>query len=200
MQQLVAVVLVLDDVIDVIGRLLGGLNVLAGARGEADVFVVGRKHPHQVRHDRLNRVREFGGDDGRATLHLVAQRLTKVEVQRAQAILRVFAVEMVQRVSDLATDNRTKLYVVHLSHYFAFFFAAFLGAAATFFSPFIRTFPLVVLTFFSIGSLGGVGAGGILPIMQRLIVAHRRGCAQLLQGVMLLTSPSSFSWQFSPQP
>ena len=125
MQQLVAVVLVLDDIVDIIGRLLGGLNVLARARGEANVFVVRREHPHQVRHDRLNRVGKLGGDDSRSTLHLVAKRLAKVEVECAQAILRVLAVEVVQRVSDLSADDRPKLYVVHLCHLLCLFLDLF---------------------------------------------------------------------------
>ena len=140
-QQLVAVVLVLDDVVDVIRRLLCGLGVLAGSRRKTHILVVRREHPHQVRHDRLNRVGKLGGDDSGPALHLVAQRLAEVEVERAQAILRVLAVEVVQRVSDLSADNRTKLYVIHLRHHFAFFLTFLTGT-----SPFIRTLPLLVLT------------------------------------------------------
>ena len=129
-QQLVAVVLVLDDIVDVIGRLLGGLNVLAGARGEANVFVVRREHPHQIRHDGFDGIRQFGGDDRRSTLHLVAKRLAKVEVECAQAVLRVLAVEVVQRVSDLSADDRPKLYVVHLCHLLCLFLSGLLRGSS----------------------------------------------------------------------
>ena len=120
-QQLVSVVLVLDQVIDVVRRLLGGFHILARAPGEPHILIVRREHAHQVRHNRLNRVCDFGGNDGRPALNLVAERLAQIKVERPEAVLRVLAVEVVQRVGDLAADNRPKLNVVHLVHLLCLF-------------------------------------------------------------------------------
>ena len=104
-QQFVTIALVLDDVVNVIGRLFRRLCILPRARRKTNIFIVRREHPHQVRHDGFDGIRQFGGDDRRSTLHFVAKRLAKVEVECAQPILRVLAVEVVQRVSDLSADD-----------------------------------------------------------------------------------------------
>ena len=81
-----AIIVLVDDPVDVIGRLLCGVDVFRPGGDELDRPFTGEKNFHQRGQDRPHRITDFREYDLRATGLLVTERLAVVVVGRLRAL------------------------------------------------------------------------------------------------------------------
>ena len=112
-------VLLHEDVIDVVGLLLGGGNVLRTDRLEPHHLVAGREDVHQRRHQAFHRVGDVGRHRLRAAVgrRHVARHVAEVIVERGRALLRQLGRRhRGQGVGLLRGEHRSQLCIGHFRH------------------------------------------------------------------------------------
>jgi hypothetical protein len=111
-----ALVLLVPDPVDVVGRLVGGVLVLRSGRVEADDLVARGEDAHQRRHHAVDGLGDVVRDDLAAPLDLVAEDLALVIALGLKPLLRQPPALIAERVVDLGVENGGEVAVGHFRH------------------------------------------------------------------------------------
>ena len=109
-----AVVVFVENVVDVIRGLSSGFHVLGVRRHELNRVVGRRKNTHQRRHDGLHCVAHVHADHLAAAILLVAKRLAAIVFRRLGADRGDRVVDEINSVVDLTRDDALQLRLVHV--------------------------------------------------------------------------------------
>ena len=99
--------------VDVIGRLLGSLDIFRAARYELDHLGRAEEDAHERRHDAVDRVSDIRRHNLRAALFLVAKRLTAIVFNRSSAVRREVVIDERYRIDQLGLHYGLQLAFVH---------------------------------------------------------------------------------------
>ena len=114
MQDHEAVIIAVEDVVDVFRSLLGHRNVFGIARRELNHIVRCREDTHQAGQDCLHRVAHIVADDLRAAILFVAKRLAAIVFGCLGADGRDNVVDKVHRIVNFRPDNALQFVVTHV--------------------------------------------------------------------------------------
>ena len=93
-------VVVVENVVHIIGRLLGGFDGLCSAGDEFNDLIALGENPQQRRNNRLNRVTDFRHDNLRAAFFFVANGIAAIVLQRLGTVRRDEPVDVIHGIVD----------------------------------------------------------------------------------------------------
>ena len=109
-----ALIVFLEDVVDVFRGLLGHRNILWAVRHKFHDPIARREDTHQGWHDRLHRVTHVHADNLAASVFLIAKWLTAIVFCRLRADRGDGVVNKINRVINLSPNDALQLVIIHV--------------------------------------------------------------------------------------